>query len=423
ARAVLRETAKDETRVLDETNVRAAALSPSGKLAVLATYDDRVVIVDLSSGRRTTYDAPGAEVQGIAFDPRERTCALAGAKKATIALDGARGLRWIPLETVFSRAVAFDADGTRLAFGSDDGRVRVWDLEKAAEVTPADNPLGPLRAVCLSSRGFPLATVAADGLVHLWQSRTEVQRLESRPFPVKLAALSSDAKALRLVRPDGISRTFLLDAFSYSDFWPGVEVRMSSIAVADWWKGELAADAKYVHYATGDRYNGVLPNLEDAVLVAVTPDGTRGFTWGAHNGRTFWRLPEKEITSYWPHDDVPVHKAAVSPDWKTGATVAGSAVTGWDLLTGAKLGPPLELSRSHGGIALLDVRPGHRMAVAAGDDRAGLYILDLVSGREVAHIETKELAKNPTAIAHLPDGSGFFVTFARGHLLEFTYDR
>jgi RNA polymerase sigma factor (sigma-70 family) len=69
-----------------------------------------------------------------------------------------------------ARALAFSAEGGRLASGGDDGHVRVWDVIEAKELlTLQEQDARPVRAVALGSGGNVLAAGNDDGAVFTWE--------------------------------------------------------------------------------------------------------------------------------------------------------------------------------------------------------------------------------------------------------------
>ena len=82
--------------------------------------------------------------------------------------------------TDWVRAVAFSPDGSRLASGSDDQTVRLWDAATGQEVQQLEGHTDWVRAVAFSPDGSRLASGSGDQTVRLWDAATgqEVQKLE-----------------------------------------------------------------------------------------------------------------------------------------------------------------------------------------------------------------------------------------------------
>ena len=238
--------------------VRAADFSPDGRL--LATYDafGLSVVWDTSTGQVVTR-LPEMDVgpdQAIAFSPDGTSLALSGlgttvfdlgsrrarfempahalAADVTVAFsaDGAwlavdsgafdavevwdlgsgRMVRTLPSGTTVVRSLAFSPDGTRLAQGSDDGAVTVWDLS-AGE--PTDRALvghsGGVTHLAFGADPATLVTAASTGVAR-WHVDPDRQaltlRYDSGPFPIAGVDFSPDAHTI-VTNDLGGSVTFL----------------------------------------------------------------------------------------------------------------------------------------------------------------------------------------------------------------------
>jgi len=116
----------------DGRNVGAVAISADGSRVAFA-FDDSTVRV------RSTEDAA-----------------------ATIA-----DLAWQGGDAYF---VVFSADATRLAMGTVDGAVRVWDVTAAREVATIKLPMPGAARASFSPDGTRIVTAGADGAARMWEA-------------------------------------------------------------------------------------------------------------------------------------------------------------------------------------------------------------------------------------------------------------
>jgi tetratricopeptide (TPR) repeat protein len=66
--------------------------------------------------------------------------------------------------------VAFSPDGTRLASGSDDNTVKVWDVASGKEIAAFEGSFGSVMSVAFSPDGTRLASGSDDNSVKLWDT-------------------------------------------------------------------------------------------------------------------------------------------------------------------------------------------------------------------------------------------------------------
>lgn len=170
--------------VLEEdvaTAVGRVAFSPDGRLLLAP----RVFLSnpDVDSGELAFWNwRSGEVVRTIDTGARQAVVSPAGDKVATISTehrailsgrvdvwDLATGEHITRLPAASGvLAVAFDADGSRLATGSQDGAVRLWDAFSGEEVTVLRGHDGPVSSVAFSPDGSQLSSVGYDGVVRVW---------------------------------------------------------------------------------------------------------------------------------------------------------------------------------------------------------------------------------------------------------------
>jgi WD40 repeat protein len=196
--------------------VAALALSPDGKTLAAGCRGGTVTLWDWASGRTLrTLRHEGGSVHSIAFSAGGSVLASAGSSRAP--WDGAergelnlwdvhsgrkRGTVWRTAGAV--TAVAFGADGTRLAAGESEGAIKLWDLTRGDAFGPHRLYHGPVTTALFSPDSRTLATASASRVVLVDSARGEWPRpLKGRDNPVRGLAFSPDGRSLASGDSDG----------------------------------------------------------------------------------------------------------------------------------------------------------------------------------------------------------------------------
>jgi WD domain, G-beta repeat len=106
-------------------------------------------------------------------------------------------------DAIFS--VAFSPDGKRLAAGSHDGTVKLWDASTGEELRTLKGHSDSVRSVAFSPDGKRLATGSHDGTAKLWDTSTgeELRTLKGHSSDIWPVAFSPDGKRLATGSNDG----------------------------------------------------------------------------------------------------------------------------------------------------------------------------------------------------------------------------
>ena len=196
--------------------VRAIAFSHDGKSVATGSLDRTVRIWDVTTGAmRQVFTGHGGEVASVAFSPDDRPlasdgydrtvrvwnvesgdqeAALSGHPKAevnSVAFDPT-GERLLAGSTTFDAGrvriwnaagngagvtlshdriltcIAFGPDGTRVAAGSEDGSIQIWDPHTSTRLLALKGHEGPVRTVAFDPRGDRLVSGSADKSVRVW---------------------------------------------------------------------------------------------------------------------------------------------------------------------------------------------------------------------------------------------------------------
>lgn len=347
--------------------------------------------------------------------------------------------------------VAFSADGSRVAWGTEDGRIRVasigsWQVER--ELTGSKAAVACVR---FSPDGRYVAGGALDGELLLWGAErgeriarlagheAGVTRVAFQPEGALLASASRDGTVRVWGVPDGAAQATLtghtgwvtaLDFTSsgqrlLSGAWDnlvkvwdvpgrrealtyaGHAQRVNALAVSRY--GDMAASASWGMIKVWTVSNGrELTTLQiaggDVASVAISPDGTRVAAGSADGGlRLYDATTGFEIAVLRGHVDR-VASVAFSPDFSWIATAsADGTVKLWDANQAEKGSSPVTIS---GGVSAAAISPDGRTLAAAPAGTSGgatrIAIFDLTTGRRLAQFDAHAAVID--AVVFSPDG-------------------
>jgi RNA polymerase sigma factor (sigma-70 family) len=265
-----------------------------------------------------------------------------------------------------ARALAFSRDGGRLASAGDDGRVRVWDVNRAKELlTLRGQDAHPLRAVALGSGGDLLAAGNDDGAVFLWDLRGK-----GRPTPdVVFERAGREVHAVWVGADRGaVARAWCDGCVEWQGGSPGQP-------------HSLPGQAGKVHG------------------VALCREG-RTAAWAMHDGSVkLWDLARREQRGHFRVHASQVGCLAFSPEGDRAASVDQSATLKvWDTTTG------LEQATARvprGPVRALALASGGKLLASGGDDGT-VRIWDARTGQELAALDGHR--GRIYSVAFSPDG-------------------
>ena len=389
---------------------------------------------DAATGKKIR-DLSGGTFAGVAQSPDGTLLAAASFQDIYLwdAVSGKEVRRWkAHVETI--KSLAFTSDGTTLASGSWDRRVRLWDPATGKERGTIAGHAGPVKAVAFAPDGKVVASGGnSDCTIRFWDPATgrELRRCEGvgagygEHWGVLDLAYAPDGKTLISLEHQTRSGVFRLwdsatakQLAQFSHDKPNTGVSFYSAlafapdnetVVAANWNGSLAlwepTQGKLLRY--------VGKGKERLKAVALSPDGRRA-AWvseyhkaGVRDLVTGQDLLLKENKVY-----VSAGGIAFSPD---GFTIAVADTQGpvrlWDAATGRLKAEWPKMTRIWQGSVAFS--PDGRL-LAAGNGE-GIAVWEIGARQEACRFNHKR--EMPTAIAFAPHGRSIVTADRNGTLL------
>ncbi|MEM8885924.1 MAG: serine/threonine-protein kinase [Planctomycetota bacterium] len=152
----------------------AIAIGPEGRRIYKGTARGRVQVFDTELKLREEFAASHHEITALTISPDGRQILAGDRTGAILQLDARSGAirQRMRRHLVAVYALAFQpAGGDRLASASDDGTVRLWDLDRGEEVVVLRGHDHYVYDIAWSPDGETLASVSGDNTLRLWKSR------------------------------------------------------------------------------------------------------------------------------------------------------------------------------------------------------------------------------------------------------------
>jgi WD40 repeat protein len=308
---------------------------------------------------------------------------------------------------------AFSPDGKTLATGGD--KLRLWDAASGRLVRAIDGAPGAMRLVAFAPDGKRIATAGDQATLHFWAPATgeAVLGFEGHHHAVRSGAFAPDGKTLatasdeRFVRlwdlSTGKARRFAVgegDLHSVA-FSPDGKTLVTSASPWAGWPGlwDLSTGRLLRRFTTEapDLPGGAVAFAADGKTLAASTGSCNIRFWGAATGREQFRPFQGQVDAAGSTIGQYVH-FVLAPDGKTAVTTRGrgegSGVFVWDVAAGKE-----RLKLADRGVPAAISPDGRLVALVSDKD---LRLLNVATGLELWRLDRG--ARRRSCAAFSPDG-------------------
>ena len=225
----------------------------------------------------------------VVVSPKERRRREAYGREAAgaVSLDGHED---------FVRAIRFHPGGARIASGSDDGTIRIWDVTKGKEVRSIDSGHGWVLSLSYDPDGELLASGGRDGTVKIWgpKSHEPIETLPGHPWWVTSVAFHPGGGLLASAGDDPTIRLWHTTTWESKGAWKGHKGWIDTIQFRPdgAWLASSGYDGKILLWDTSDgAVARTIPVVRGDPMqtgappprIALHPQGRLlGATWGLY---------------------------------------------------------------------------------------------------------------------------------------------
>ena len=351
-------TAFAQTRLEGHTDVvNSLTFSPDGKTLASGSRDTKIRLWEADTGKyiRTTGSNVGihrmlrvhtSSVSSIAFNPDGSRLA-SGSRDGTIRLwNAATGKHLATLRghTDYIYSIAFSPDGSRLASGSGDDTIRLWDATTSEHLSTLEGHTDVVYRIAFSPDGSRLASGSLDSTIRLWDgvSGELMATLRGHTKYVLSIAFSPDGSRLASMSGDRTIRLWDGTTGEHLSTLGGHGYSVNSVAFSP--DGSRLASGnsddtiRLWNAATGKHLSTLEGHTDSVSSVAFSPDGSRLASGSLDSTIRLWDGVSGELMATLEGHTSSVYRIAFSPNGSRLASVSEEkTIRLWDGVSGAHL--------------------------------------------------------------------------------------
>jgi WD40 repeat protein len=365
---------------------------------------------EISSGTfRTEWTSPKSPepITSLAISPDGKKLA-SGSEDNTVQLwdvETGKQLTTLTGHSDYVLSVAFSPDGGKLASGSKDKTVRLWDVSTGTQLTTLKGHSSDVSSVAFSPDGKKLASGSDENTVRLWDisTGTQLATLTGHSDGVFSVTFSPDGKKLASGSEDNTVRLWDVETGKQLTTLKGHSSDVRSVAFSP--DGKKLASGSSDHtvrlwdVSTGTQLVTLTGHLYDILSVAFSPDGKKLASGSKDKTVRLWDVGTGRKPKILTGHLSDVLSVAFSPDGeKLASGSKDKTVRLWDISTGTQLAT---LTGHSDGVFSVTFSPDGKI-LASGSRDTTVWLRDVETGKQLTILTGHSSAVR--SVAFSPDG-------------------
>ena len=401
-------TSLQPINTLNRIHLRSVSFSPGGKIVASSSWDKRVKLWDVATGRELkTFIGHQSPVRVVIFSPDGKTLASGSADRSVKLWDVSTGRELETFRGFQSHVlnVSFSRNGKTLVSGSADRKIKFWDILVGREFNTFKWHRGSVLSVRFSPDGQTIASGSTDRSVKSWDMATgrELKTINGHQGTVLNVSFSPDGKTLVSGSTDKSIELWDVSTGQELRAFNGHQDAVYSVSFSPDGKTLVSGSAdksiELWDVSTGQELRAFNGHQDAVYSVGFSPDGKTIASGSADKSIKLWDVSTgQELKTLSGHRDS-VYSVGFSPDGKTIASgSADKSIKLWDVSTGQEL---KTLDSHQDAVSSLNFSPDGK-TLASGSWDKSVKLWDVSTGRELETLNGHQGAV--FSVSFSPDG-------------------